>query len=508
MRKYNIVKFLFKIFIIPIFLMFLTGCSGDNNRFVEYTYYKLTEDTCSVLITYKNQEEMEYYTKIDVKIPDEYNGLKVTEIDPLSYSKECIYVKNLVLGKHIYIDDLSCLNMFKHLENIKVSKQNEHYSSYKGVLYSKDKSTLLYFPLGLRIEDVKTPKNLKILGSYSFQNKTNIHSVVIPDCIEIIDSKAFYNCEGLQRIYFTNNSRLKVIKDEAFFDCVSLVTIDMYEDSLLEEIGDYAFRNCKILEYFPRSLSLSKIGKGAFMGCTLLKKFYFNDKLTIISDEAFLDCGFESLEFPEGITEIGEFSFGSNLELKSVKFPESVVEIKRGAFSNCFDLTTVYLPSNLKVLREGVFASTAIKQIELPKGLEKIEGYVFKGTFLKTINIPKGVTEISDYAFDEVKALESVVLPSTIKKIGKFAFHYCESLQEINLPENVEYIGKDAFSYCMALTSITMHKNVKVIEEYAFASCTALNEINFYGTKEDWDNIDIIVPDHEILRAKVNFINK
>ena len=55
-----------------------------------------------------------------------------------------------------------------------------------------------------------------------------------------------------------------------------------------------------------------------------------------------------SLELPEGIKEIGEWSFEGCKSLKTVQIPQSVTTLGTGAFYTCSALESVVLPSLLR----------------------------------------------------------------------------------------------------------------------------------------------------------------
>ena len=62
------------------------------------------------------------------------------------------------------------------------------------------------------------------------------------------------------------------------------------------------------------------------------------------------------MEFPKGLTALGEACFMDCLSLKSVTVPEGVTEIPDRAFENCFKLETLKLPNGLKSIGARAFA--------------------------------------------------------------------------------------------------------------------------------------------------------
>ena len=102
------------------------------------------------------------------------------------------------------------------LQEIKVDKNNTKYSAVNGVLYNKDKTTLILYP------EAKT---------------TNAYAV--PETVTVIKSRAFYDAK-LEKVLFADN--LIEISEEAFLNCDNLRSVVMYDS--IERIGDDAFAQC------------------------------------------------------------------------------------------------------------------------------------------------------------------------------------------------------------------------------------------------------------------------
>ncbi|MGN1060873.1 MAG: leucine-rich repeat domain-containing protein [Candidatus Coproplasma sp.] len=107
------------------------------------------------------------------------------------------------------------------LTDITVNAENTNYSDLDGVLFNKDKTTLIRYPEG------------KTATAYT-----------IPDCVTSVGNSAFYGCSSLTRITIGNG--VERIESHAFYGCSSLTSITIPEN--VSEIGDYAFYSCKALK--------------------------------------------------------------------------------------------------------------------------------------------------------------------------------------------------------------------------------------------------------------------
>ena len=88
------------------------------------------------------------------------------------------------------------------LTGIWVTEGNSHYSSdASGVLFSKDKTTLVQCPGTLAACTI--PDSVTSIVGYAFDGCTSLTSVTIPDSVTSIGDWAFSGCKSLTNVYFT-----------------------------------------------------------------------------------------------------------------------------------------------------------------------------------------------------------------------------------------------------------------------------------------------------------------
>ena len=81
----------------------------------------------------------------------------------------------------------------------------------------------------------------------------NVETVQIPDFIEIIGSCAFEQCNKIQTVEFSDNSKLQIIQSYAFCDCsIQYIFVPRH----LKQICVGAFKSCENLKQieFPKKL--------------------------------------------------------------------------------------------------------------------------------------------------------------------------------------------------------------------------------------------------------------
>lgn len=99
------------------------------------------------------------------------------------------------------------------------------------------------------------------------------------------------------------------------------------------------------------------IGDMAFAECSRLRELRLGSMLREIGYASFHRCnGLMSLEIPEGVTNICDWAFLENENLRTVQLPF--------AFAGCKRLNEVVFPKEMKGVREGVFYDCpALKRI-------------------------------------------------------------------------------------------------------------------------------------------------
>ena len=108
------------------------------------------------------------------------------------------------------------------LTDITVDSSNPSFCSESGVLFNKDKTTLIYYPLG-KTGSYTIPDEVTAIGDYAFYYCSGLTSVTIPSSVTSIGGSAFQHCTGLTSITIPNS--VTSIVNLAFWDCDSLTIV-------------------------------------------------------------------------------------------------------------------------------------------------------------------------------------------------------------------------------------------------------------------------------------------
>jgi len=221
----------------------------------------------------------------------------------------------------LYID-------FSKLTQINIDTANPSYSSLDGVLFDKNKTTLIQYPCG-KIGDYVIPNSVTTIGDEAFGECTGLTSITIPNSVTTIGFDAFFRCTGLISVTIPNS---------------------------MTTIGDNSFCYCTRLTSVTIPNSIITIGEAAFDGCSGLTSITIPNSVTTIEDAAFGECtGLTSITIPNSVTTIGELTFEGCSKLTSITIPNGVTTISSRTFYNCSGLTSITIPSSVTNIGNNAF---------------------------------------------------------------------------------------------------------------------------------------------------------
>ena len=443
----------------------------------------------------------------------------------------------------ISIDDEAFDNC-QNLTNITVDTNNEYYSSDSdGVLFNKDKSKLVKYPIGKTANLYTIPDFVTSIGYGAFRNSKNLKNIIIPDNIVIVEDYAFYSCYNLASITMGNG--ITYIGSGVFsYSPITSITIPKSVTSI-----GYIYANfeLKSIVVDPNNEYYSNDSYGVLFN---------KDKSQLITYP--VGRTETSYTIPDTVTSIGYGAFGYvNSYLESITIPDSVMNIDVLAFANCMNLKDVYYSgtrkewndisigiSNDPLLNANIHCNCEHMDLDengycdicgeifiVDSGECGAEGdnvtwklysngdLIFSGTGamadnltlfnkydIKNVVIEDGVTTIGSWAFSRCDSLTSITIPNSVTSIGDSAFSGCKSLASIVIPNNVTSIGKAAFFGCESLINIWVSNSTNIIDEIAFDGCTNLIDVYFDGSEKKWNTIKIESGNEPLLNANKHFI--
>ncbi len=189
-----------------------------------------------------------------ITIPD-----SVTSIGSSAFSN-CSKLRSITIPNSVTSIGAWAFNGCTGLTAINVAMKNQNYVSPDGVLYNKDKTTIICYPAGKKGNNYKIPDGVTEIGSIAFSGCSSLTSVTIPNSVTSIGSGAFNGCTSLTRVTIPNS--VTKIGWNAFSECTSLTSITIPNSVI--SIDWYAFRGCTSLKSITIPNSVTSIGKNAF----------------------------------------------------------------------------------------------------------------------------------------------------------------------------------------------------------------------------------------------------
>ena len=318
MKKFGILFLLLAIFVA---LTVLVSCNSEKPTDEDcFIFYPLDDGTYAVEC---DATLVQYLTKI--VIPENHKGKKVSTIVNRAFFG-CDNVKTIVIPNSVTSIGSEAFYGCSNLTSLDVDESNPNYCDIEGVLFTKDKKTVIRCPAGKIESNFSIPNSVTSIGDYAFSGCSALTSIEIPNSVTSIGSSAFCGCSNLTSIAIPYG--ITSIEADTFAGCSKLTSIEI--PNSVTSIGEYAFDGCIALE----SMSLPFIGNGSdktYLGYIFGARHprYNKDEVP------------ESLKSVTvtGCTSISSDAFIHCSNLTNVIISNNVTSIKNDAFYNCSNLT-------------------------------------------------------------------------------------------------------------------------------------------------------------------------
>ena len=330
------------------------------------------------------------------------------------------------------------------LSDIHVNSNNKYYTSEQGVLFNKDKTKIVIYPIGNVNESYIIPDGVKEIVDYAFESALNLTNVSMPDSVTSIGDWAFSDCESLTSVTIGNS---------------------------VTGIGEYAFAWCESLLSITIPDSVTSIGSYAFAYCESLKDIYYSGCNNI----------WDHIEVNK---DRNKPLFEANINYSAHEYTSEVTKestcTETGVMTytcECGDSYTEEIP-----LAEHDHGYPAVKNptcteaghisliCKMCLGDEKREpipalGHTYENGFCIRCNVLEGLKH-------NVNASNKITITG-----------YEGTLTELEIPSTIDgksvtCIAENAFSACTKLTSIIIPESITNIGDNAFSNNTRINCYN------------------------------
>ncbi len=120
-------------------------------------------------------------------------------------------------------------DMTVSLTTFEAALDNAHFIAVDGILYSKDMSTLLFYPANHANTDFETPAGVREINGFSFTGTQNLETLVLSDDVIKIGAWAFAESANLKTVFIPVS--VTEIGEHAFADVAEDVVINAGADA-------------------------------------------------------------------------------------------------------------------------------------------------------------------------------------------------------------------------------------------------------------------------------------
>ncbi len=269
------------------------------------------------------------------------------------------------------------------------------------------------FADNVELQDLVIPEQVTTIKPHAFENFSSLSSVYIPATVDSIGTDAFKGCTGIKKV---------TTEDIASWCNIRFGLTVIYQNTIINQtnptslshnlyVGDQEVTELVIPE------GVERIGEGAFFGCQNLKKVRFPSTLKRIGGEAFEGCNIKEVDVPslEMYCNLEYNSLGSNPFLNYI--------ITRGATTNLlingeylFHQETLQIPDGLTEIKPFSFAKVDNnKEVHIPASVKKIGQSAFYASVNKLgkVYIDGHIEEMGENAFGSCPYIGSIYLRDT-----------------------------------------------------------------------------------------------
>ena len=376
-----------------------------------------------------------------------------------------------------------------------------------------------------------TETSIKELPAHIFEGCFNLANIELPENIEYIGEKAFYQTAWLdsqaedlivingQLIAYKGgpeaiiDSRVKKINSYVFNGNRNVAKIIFAKDNIIDYIEPHVFANMSSLEEVVLNENIERIAPTAFLNTIYYSRnrniYYIENPndLERMHKKLILTTRQGDYELDNQVTEVSKYAFESG-QITGIVIGASskLTFLPDGLFANCSNISRISITKNGMVYGKNLFNKN-IPYINTAQ--PNAEGFVvignsyllsYKGT-ATNIEIPQNVKYINEHAFANANSLEKVSFnKSLVRHIPEGLFSNLSNLTFVEFDRSyIKTIGKDAFKdtafynnlsgmevlgsllkYDTAVTELSLPSEVKYIPDSFFEN-SALTKITLNG---------------------------
>ncbi|MBE5758286.1 MAG: hypothetical protein E7345_05150 [Clostridiales bacterium] len=400
----------------------------------EFTAQKSQDGTYAIITNIKS-----YSLVVTVPAEIEVDG---TKLPVKEFGGYCYHNGNagVVMNLPASIEKIIpyCIN--SNVREINIDSENQYFSSQDGVLYNKDKTTIICYPEYKLGDEFSIPEGVVEMHEDAFVRNKVLKTLNIPAS-------------------FTGQ-----IKNNDFYS-VNITAFNVANGSITYSSND--------------GILYSADGK-TLIACPNGKSGVINVKngTEILWDYSFDNCDeITQVNLPNTLTTI-RASFGNCGKLTSIIIPDGVEDIQFGDRTACFSKMIFSDSHPLYTTDENNFVYSK----------DKTTLYFVPGDISGVVTIPSHVTTINTYVFSGRKKITEIIVPSSVVTLESRAFGYYSGAEKITFEGVIELNGFNdgPFSQAFDLEELTIKGLIGTFDWGILDDCENFHTINYGNTIEEF----------------------
>lgn len=348
---------------------------------------------------------------VSITIPENVIEIGISAFSCCSKLIDIVIPKSVNnIGESAFVD---CDN----LTSITVDPQNMQYCSVDGILFDKNKTTLIRYPNNKKDISYTIPDSVKHIGNDAFSYCRYLEDIKAPDTVVSIGYNAIFYTQ-----YYNNKSNYV---DGILYLGKHIIDADEnYSSFSLRQdtkvIANGAFATCDNFKELTIPNGVVAIGGSAFSWCGSLEKIYIPKSVKTIGESAFYDCNkLKSIYYSGNAEERRKISLGRyNSELNTVNWHYDACSLSSFHKYNAYNMEiataskngsvdkicsvcyqerheTVYYP---KVFTLSTTSYTYNGKVRTPRVTVKdTTGKILEKDIDYTVSYPQGRTKVGAY---------------------------------------------------------------------------------------------------------------
>lgn len=393
------------------------------------------------------------------------------------------------------------------IAKFEVDENNPYFcTDESGVLYSKDKTSLIFYPTAKSTTEYTVPESVVSINDYAFALSKNLKKISLSESIASFGFGAFADCKSLEDINISDN---------------------------ITSLNNYELYGCSALKNFSTGDGITEICVDNFDYCTLetfeigknVKKLYSQytsttyirtAKFIVDPDNPYFSSDENGLLYNKDKTIL--IRYPSENPAETFELPSDTIWMDGLSLTYCNNIKNIALHANYEGWTSynyngyhgsdyGFNNCYGLEKIIIsednPKYSSDENGIMFSKDKTVLLRYPNGKSETT---YD---------IPSHVKIISEDAFYGCLNITSMDFPEGITEIRDSAFYQCRKLTSISIPSSVTNVDSWAFRYCSELSKIEiddgargfyydsfegtaYYYDANNWENDILYIGNHLI----------